>query len=163
MAVLKKKNIIGVFMKYFKWCKWLCFCLKWKELCSVNHFFLPQFLFLFLFLSINYEGLESLDALPWILLQRSLVVFKRCYMVYWKMSEQHTCVLMHEYLKLGCRFTDFKTRAGNDQSNMTYLVCNCIKKCNDTWKATANSNTNDARKCNTENNKENIKTQEDYT
>jgi len=41
-------------------------------------FFLPQFLFL----SINYEGLESLDALPWILLQRSLVVFKRCYMVY---------------------------------------------------------------------------------
>jgi len=60
-------------------------------------------------------------------------------------------------------FTDFKTRAGNDQSNMTYLVCNCIKKCNDTWKATANSNTNDARKCNTENNKENIKTQEDYT
>ena len=48
----------------------------------MNHFFLPQFLFLFLFLSINYEGLESLDALPWILLQRSLVVFKRCYMVY---------------------------------------------------------------------------------
>ena len=74
---------------------------RWR----VNHFFLPQFLFLFLFLSINYEGLESLDALPWILLQRSLVVFKRCYMVYWKMSEQHTCVLMHEYLKLGCRFS----------------------------------------------------------
>jgi len=47
--------------------------------------------------------------------------------------------------------------------NVTCLVCNCIQKRNDTWKATANSNTNDACQRNTENDKENIKTQEDNT
>jgi hypothetical protein len=47
--------------------------------------------------------------------------------------------------------------------NVTCLVCNCIQKRNDAWKATANGNTNDACQRNTENDKENIKAQEDNT
>jgi hypothetical protein len=51
----------------------------------------------------------------------------------------------------------------NDWLNNTHLVCNSIKKRNDTWKTTANSDTNDTGKRNTENDKENIKTKKDYT
>ncbi|RDX62535.1 hypothetical protein CR513_59125, partial [Mucuna pruriens] len=57
--------------------------------------------------------------------------------------------------------TPTQTRTGKD--TVIYLVCNCIQERNDTWKTTANSNTNDACQSNTENNKENIKTQKDYT
>ena len=45
----------------------------------------------------------------------------------------------------------------------SYLICHSIQDCNNAWKTAANSNANDACQCNTENNKEHIKTEKNYT